>query len=191
MRRDERPGDEVLRLEPERILEALTKHDVHYVLIGGLAGNIHGSTSITRDLDICYERTPDNIERLARALVDLRVTLRGAEPGLPFRVDARTIRNGLNFTFDTDHGWFDCLGDASGYTYEVLKPNAFEGDLGGMKVFTASLDDLIRMKRAAGRNKDLVEIENLSKLREVREDRGLYGLAEPATSTPRTRPRSR
>lgn len=175
---DTRPKT-ALRFEPLPILRLLVEHGVNFVLIGGVAGNAHGSTSVTQDLDICYERTPDNIERLAGVLRDLKVRLRGAPPDLPFRIDARTIRNGLNFTFTTDICDFDCLGDASGYTYEVLEPNAIEGDLGGAKVLIASLDDLIRMKRAAGRLKDLVEIENLSKLRDVREERGLYGLAEP------------
>lgn len=179
MRRNDPTPDTDFRFEPEAIFQVLAKHGVRSVVIGGLAGNIHGSTTFTRDLDICYERTPENMERLARALRELKVTLRGADAELPFRIDARTIRNGLNFTFATGHGWFDCLGEASGYTYDVLAPNAGRVDLGGITVLVASLDDLIRMKRAAGRLKDLIEIENLSKLREVREERGLYGLAEP------------
>lgn len=174
--------DDVL-FDPFAILRVLIEHDVRFVLIGGLAGNAHGSTTVTLDLDICYQRVPENLERLALALRELRVTLRGADPGLPFRIDARTIRNGLNFTFDTaKYGRFDCLGEASGYTYDVLAANAEPGDIGGVTVIVASLDDLIRMKRAAGRLKDLVEIESLSKLRDVREERGLYGLAEPRTT---------
>lgn len=171
--------DAPFRLEPEPILRILAKHGVRFIVIGGLAGNIHGSTTITRDLDICYERTSDNMARLASALRELQVTLRGADADLPFQTDARTIRNGMNFTFDTMYGWFDCLGEASGYGYAVLAANAEPADRGTEKVLVASLDDLIRMKRAAGRLKDLIEVENLSKLREVREARGLYGLAGP------------
>lgn len=178
------------RFEPVPILRTLVAHDVRFVLIGGLAGHVHGSTSFTRDTDICYERTPENMERLAAALRELRVTLRGADAGLPFKIDALTIRNGLNFTFDTDYGWFDCLGEASGYAYDVLVANAEPADVGdGVVVQVTSLDDLIRMKRAAGRHKDLVEVENLSKLRDVREAVGLYGLgvAPDATWPPRPR----
>lgn len=181
------PSD-VFRFEPEPILRVLTRHEVRFIVIGGLAANIHGSTTFTRDLDVCYERTPENMERLAAALLEIGVTLRGADPGLPFQVDARTIRNGLNFTFDTAFGWFDCLGEASGYTYAVLVPNADEGEIGGVTVHAASLDDLIRMKRAAGRLKDLVEVENLTKLREVREERGV---TYPASPRPPTSPRAR
>lgn len=168
-----------VRFEPFPILRMLVEHEVRFVLIGGLAGNAHGSTTATLDLDICYERTHENIDRLASVLQRLHVTLRGAPAGLPFKVDGRTIRRGLNFTFDTEYGPFDCLGEASGYTYDVLAPNAQLGDVGGINVLIASLDDLIRMKRAAGRLKDLVEIENLSKLRDVREEHGLYAPAEP------------
>jgi hypothetical protein len=167
------------------LLGALLRHGVRFVVIGGIAGNAHGSTTATLDLDICYARDGRNLDALAAALKEVKATLRGAEPGLPFRADARAIRNGLNFTFSTTFGDLDCLGDASGYTYESLAPNAERTVLGGTvlggsDVLIASLDDLIRMKRAAGRIKDLVEVENLSKLREVREEHGLYRLTDRA-----------
>lgn len=187
-RQDQRARD--VRFEPIPILELLLRHEVRFVLIGGVAGNAHGSTTATLDTDICYQREEQNYDRLAAALRELRVTLRGADPGLPFRIDTRTIRNGMNFTLETaEHGAFDCLGEASGYTYEILAANAEPADFEGASVLVASLDDLIRMKRAAGRLKDLVEVENLSKLRDVREERGLYGLAEPQV-TPRSRTRA-
>jgi hypothetical protein len=187
MKRGPDPSGDI-RFEPVPILERLVQHGVRFVLIGGLAGNAHGSKTITLDLDICYERTPENMARLAEVLRELEVTLRGTDPGLPFKVDARTLRSGLNFTFRTEYADFDCLGEASGYTYEVLAPNAFPGDVGGVTVPIAALDDLIRMKRAAGRLKDLVEVENLSKLRDVREERGLFGLAEPKPARRGRRP---
>ena len=65
---------------------------------------------MTDDLDICYDRRPDNFEALARALNELHATLRGAPAGLPFIPDARTLRAGDSFTFDTDAGSFDILG---------------------------------------------------------------------------------
>lgn len=176
MSRDQ-PFDD-LPFSPGALLEILGRHKVRFVVIGGIAGNAHGSTTATLDLDVCYARDTENIRSLAAALRELDLTLRGADANLSVRVDARTIRNGLNFTFDTRHGRLDCLGDASGYTFEILAPNAEQADLGGIVVLVASLDDLIRMKRAAGRTKDLLEVENLSKLREVREERGLYGVAD-------------
>ncbi len=173
-------GDD-LRFSPRALLDMLVKHDVRFVVVGGIAGNAHGSTTATLDLDVCYARDNANLRALAAALRELDVTLRGAPSGVPFQVDERSIRNGSNFTFDTELGKFDCLAEASGYTFEVLAPNAELADLGGVEVLVASLDDLIRMRRAAGRLKDLVEVENLSKLREVREAHGLYRLADRLT----------
>jgi len=102
----------------------------------------------------------------------LGATLRGADPGLPFRLDAETLHRGLNFTFNTRLGPLDCLGEASGnFTFDRLKPNADVYEIAGVPVKVASLDDLIQMKRAAGRVKDRIEVENLSALREVRDER--------------------
>jgi hypothetical protein len=110
------------------------------------------------------------LERLADALRELKARLRGVEGDVPFQLDALTLRNGLNFTFKTMHGDFDCLGDpGAGFDYELLARNGDRMDAGGFKIVVASLDDLIAMKRAAGRNKDRIEVENLSALREVRE----------------------
>jgi hypothetical protein len=156
--------------DPRPILGVLARHEVRFVVIGGIAGSLQGSTTITNDFDICYARDQENLERLAAALKELRASLRGVREPVAFRLDARTLKAGLNFTFDTEFGPFDCLGAAAGdFDYEQLKSNADGMDLVGTKVPVASLDDLIRMKRAAGRNKDLIEIENLSALREVRD----------------------
>jgi hypothetical protein len=155
---------------PRPILAVLLRHEVRFVVIGGIAGSLQGSTTITNDFDICYARERDNLERLAESLRELDATLRGAGESVPFQLDARSLKAGMNFTFDTKYGPFDCIGEASGnFDYEQLRRNADEMDLVQTKVFVASLDDLIRMKRAAGRNKDLIEVENLSALREVRE----------------------
>jgi hypothetical protein len=154
------------------ILRILVTRGVRFVVIGGTAGNLLGSTTVTHDIDICYARDAGNLEALAAALRDLEVSLRGADPGLPFKVDARTLRIGLNFTFDTRLGPFDCLGETTGgFSYELLQPNIETVPLSGIEIPVCSLDDLIRMRRAAGRIKDLVDMENLSALRDVRRGR--------------------
>lgn len=143
---------------------------MEYVVIGGIAATFQGSTTITRDFDICYARERANLERLVSALRELDARRRGVDVDVPFQLDAASLRHGLNFTFKTKHGDFDCLGDpGGGFDYELLERNADRMDFGGWKVMVASLDDLIAMKRAAGRNKDLIEVENLSALREVRD----------------------
>jgi len=179
------------RFEPIAMVEVLQRHAVEFVVIGGIAGRLHGSTTMTRDLDVCHSWAAENLERLAAALRELEAVLRGAEPGLPFKLDARTLRNGRNFTFSTKYGSFDCLADpGGGMTYELLDPNAEWADLESVRVRMASLDDLIRMKRAAGRPKDRIEVENLSALREVREEAAPYRVAarrSPVQARPRVR----
>ena len=158
--------------DPRPILGVLARHQVRFVVIGGIAGALQGSTTITNDFDICYARDEENLERLTAALTEVQATLRGVRQPVAFLLEARTLKAGLNFTFDTKYGPFDCLGAVAGsFDYEQLRRNADDMDLVGTKVSVACLDDLIRMKRAAGRIKDRIEVENLSALREVRDKR--------------------
>ena len=153
--------------DPVRLITTLQQHGVTFVVIGGLAGNSHGSALATFDLDICYERSPGNLEALARALTSLHARLRGVPADLPFRLDARTLKNGDSFTFTTDAGSIDCLATPSGTAgYPDLARNALEMDVAGVRVLVASLDDLMRMKRAAGRPKDRFALEILGALRD-------------------------
>jgi hypothetical protein len=157
--------------DPLAALRSLTDHGVRFVLIGGFAGAVRGSPMITGDLDICYARDDQNLERLASALRDLHATLRGAPADVPFRLDARTISAGDHFTFSTSLGPLDCLGTPSGTEgFADLDVAATDEDLDGLTVRVASVDDLIRMKRAAGRPKDLIAVEWLGALRDELED---------------------
>lgn len=153
--------------DPLRALETLNRHRVRFVIIGAFAGRLLGSPSLTRDLDICYARDRQNLEALAEALQELHARLRGVDEGVPFRLDAKTLALGDSFTFITDAGDLDILGTPSGTTgFEDLERTAEEFALGGFSVRVASVDSLIRMKRAAGRPKDLIEVEVLAALRD-------------------------
>jgi hypothetical protein len=156
--------------DPIRAIRAFTAHHVQFVVIGGFAANLLGSPSITHDLDVCYERTRANCDALARALTELHATLRGAPPGLPFQLDGRTIFLSDSFTFDTDAGALDCLGTPAGtHGYADLVANAERMVLHDMHILVASIDDVIRMKRAADRPKDRIEVEILAAVKEERE----------------------
>ena len=145
----------------------MQSHDVRFVLIGGFAGRLHGSPTLTNDLDLCYARDDHNLEMLTAALGELHATLRGAPAGLPFQLDALTLKNGDHFTFSTDAGALDCLGTPSGVKgFDELARTAEPMDLDGLRVLVASIDDLIRMKLAARRPKDLIESEVLGALRD-------------------------
>jgi hypothetical protein len=153
--------------DPERALTTLANHGVRFVVIGGLAGRLWGSTTFTNDLDICYARDPKNLEALAAALRELDATLRGAPEDLPFVLDARTLAAGDHFTFATDAGNLDCIGTPAGSRgFSDLIAAAVEMTIGSACVFVVAIEDLIRMKEASGRPKDRVELEILAALKE-------------------------
>jgi predicted nucleotidyltransferase len=156
----------------EALLRKLAGAQVEYVVIGGFAATLHGSSRLTRDLDIVVSRTPKNVDRLVTALADLEPYLRGAPPGLPFRWDASTIRMGLNFTLTTSRGPLDVLGEvAGGGRYEDLLAHTEQGEVFGVPVRVVDLPTLIQLKRAAGRPKDLEAISELESLWEERKPR--------------------
>ena len=147
-------------LQPGLLLTALDRHGVDFVVVGGMAGVVHGSAYPTFDLDIAYSRDEANLSRLAAALEELCVTLRGAPPDLPFQIDARTLSNGANFTFESEFGAFDILGDVAGIRdYETLRSASRIDVIEDVTVRVASLDHLIAMKRAANRTKDKLMVE--------------------------------
>lgn len=153
--------------DPIRALQTLNRHKVEYVLIGGFAGKLLGSTILTVDIDICYARDRPNLERLAAALQELHAYLRGAPDSLPFRLDADTLQRGDSFAFVTDAGDLDILGTPPGTAgYEELARNATPLDLGEVTVQVAALEDLVAMKRASGRPRDRIHLEVLAALRD-------------------------
>jgi predicted nucleotidyltransferase len=155
--------------DPLAALRALRNAGVEFVLIGGVAARLHGSPSLTRDVDICHARDVANLERLADLLRELHARLRGVDDEVPFQPDARTLQAGGSFTFSTDVGDLDLLAIPAGVSgFDELARSADMVDLDGITVRVAALDDLIRMKRAAGRAKDRAEVEILSALREER-----------------------
>jgi hypothetical protein len=156
--------------DPLGALRALDRHGVRFVVIGGLGARLHGSPTVTNDTDVCYDRSPGNLERLADALVELKARLRGVDDEVPFLLDAATIAGGDHFTFSTTAGNLDCLGTPAGVDgFTGLAGRAQPYDVEGLRVLVASIDDLVRMKRAVGRPKDLIEIDVL---RAVQEERG-------------------
>jgi hypothetical protein len=153
--------------DPLEVFLTLDRHGVRFVVIGGVGARLFGSPTVTRDTDICYDRRPENLERLSHALADLEVRLRGVEEDAPFILDARTLAAGDHFTFTSRAGDVDVLGRPAGVGgFDELDRQAVPFDLGDFTVRVASIEDLIRMKRAAGRPKDLIEVEVLAAVRD-------------------------
>lgn len=158
--------------DPLAALQMLAEAGVEFVVIGGVAARLWGSPTLTRDVDICPARKLDNLDRLAGVLRQLHARLRGVDEDVPFILDARALAAGGDFTFTTDAGDIDLLAVPAGTEgYDDLVASAESLDLGTVAVRVATLDDLLRMKRAAGRPKDKAEVEILSALREERDQR--------------------
>jgi hypothetical protein len=151
------------------LLKALTEGGVDFVVVGGIAAVAHGSPQITQDLDITYASDAENLERLGSVLVALGATLRGVTDDVPFVPDGRTLRHTRVLTLATREGNLDLLAQPDGSTgYARLRANAITATVAGIEVRIADLDDLIAMKRAAGRPKDQIYIEELETIRRLR-----------------------
>jgi predicted nucleotidyltransferase len=151
-------------------VRALADEHVDYIIVGGVAANIHGALRTTLDLDIAYSRSPANISRLVRALIPYSPYLRGAPAGLPFKWDEATVSRGLNFTLTTSLGDLDLLGEVTGGgRYEDLVGRAEPIELEARRCWVVTLPTLIALKRAAGRPRDH---QSLAELEALLEERG-------------------
>ena len=153
-----------------QIIPPLVRSKVDFILIGGMAGILHGSARVTFDVDLVYSRTHENIERLGAALAPHGPYLRDAPPNLPFSWDAKTISDGLNFTLTTNLGDLDLFGEVAGReTYQDLLTHSVEIDAFGVRFRCVDLPTLIRIKEAAARPKDREAVAELRVLLEESE----------------------
>ena len=154
----------------EKQIRLIGEFQIECVLIGGVAATVHGSSIPTQDLDVCYSRERPNLTRIVHALRSVNATLRGAPKNLPFILDEETLRHGLNFTFDTDAGNLDLLGEVRGVgVYSDCLEHADEAEIFGYSLSVFSLDKLMASKQAAGRPKDLIALAELEAIKELKE----------------------
>jgi predicted nucleotidyltransferase len=155
-----------------RLIPVLAEAGVDFILVGGMAGVVHGAARVTYDVDVVYDRGPANLARLAAALAPHSPYPRGAPVGLPFSFDERSLRGGLNFTLTTALGDLDLFGEiAGGGTFADLLPHSTVVEIAGAGVRCVTLPKLIALKRAAGRPKDFEAIAELTALLEEGERR--------------------
>jgi hypothetical protein len=161
------------RFDPSRILEALNRHHVRYVLIGGLAATLQGSPLVTTDVDVTPERARDNLDRLSAALreLDARIRTHAVQEGLPFDHSGESLGAADIWNLKTRAGDLDITFVPAGTAgYADLKKDVREIDVMGVSVPVASLADIVRSKQAAGRDKDLLSLPTLRRLLEAEED---------------------
>lgn len=145
------------KFEPGAILEVLNRHQVEFVLIGGLASNYYGSPFLTQDIDITPARSQQNLERLSAALSELaaRVRTQSEPEGLPFSHSAESLANAGVWNLLTTFGDFDISFVPNGTDgFDDLNRSALDAEVFGVEIRVADLADIIRSKQAANRPKD-------------------------------------
>lgn len=156
--------------DPVRICEILNEERVRYVVVGGIATVMRGSSLPTRDLDVVPDRRADNVENLARALQRMHAKVRTGDEALDARIDAEFLSGStfmLNLT--SDLGDLDIAFRPAGplEDYDAWRSGAMEMSIAeGVVVLVASLDDIIASKRAANRPKDIAALPLLESLRD-------------------------
>jgi hypothetical protein len=151
-------------------VQALVDSGVDFVVIGGWAAIIHGSSHMTEDLDICFSRRSANLRKLADAFAPFHPRLRDFPPELPFIWDDATLRNGTVFTLTTDVGVIDLLAEVAGVgDFDEVKAHSVQVYAFDTQVLALDLPSLIRSKRAVGRAKDVQMLPELEGLAEAEE----------------------
>jgi hypothetical protein len=146
---------------------AATQADV--VIIGGVAIQMQGGRHVTFDIDFAYRRTLETARRIAAAMAEQNPIPVNWPDDVPFIWDELTLMNQTALTLETDLGRVDFLAEPAGVsTFEVLFRNAMVLEIDGMEVRVASIEDLLAMKRAAGRPKDLAHIAELETIQRLR-----------------------
>lgn len=159
------------RFDARELFAALTRHEVEYVTIGGIAVQAHGGQRLTQDLDIAIATSTDNFDRLASALVELDARVLGPEGERSIATpSASLLASGEQWHLTTDHGALDVIVlPAHVGTFEDVRARAHEAALGDAQVPIASRADLVKMKRASGRPQDIADAELLESLEDESE----------------------
>ena len=161
--------------EPDVLFETFNRHNVEYIVVGGLAAVVHGAEVNTRDLDLVVEQSKANLDRVADALQELQAR-RITDGGMHDSVGGQAPSNAYEITnrvemFRTPAGRVDIMREALVIGgYQDIGPRAQAYLIRGQEVFVADLDTVIRAKEAASRPKDRIHLEALYDLRSVLTD---------------------
>jgi hypothetical protein len=172
-----RVADRVRQNESEEVganlmtlLDQLTRRKIRFVVIGGLASRIYGSSHTTSDMDICHARDSENLDRLAEMLSDISAEFRRMPQFAPAALCASTLCTETDFVFNTILGKFDLIGEFTGVgTYEVASEDAITMNIARRQVPILSLPKLIAAKKSTGRPKDTLVYTELEIVRRLYE----------------------
>ena len=144
------------------LLRRLAEADVEFVLIGGYAAVVHGSAYVTNDVDVCAVLSPDNVEKIRKALADLKPVHRQTHRKLSFLEVPAPGQSLQNLYLETTDGIIDIITSVLGVgDFARLRERAMRADVFGMCCAVISLEDLIAAKEAVGREKDLLTAKEL------------------------------
>lgn len=155
--------------DARELFTALARHDVEYVTVGGIAIQAYGGQRLTQDLDIAIDASAENIARLANALLDLDARILGPDGQRSRSVpNAPLLGSSDQWHLITDHGPLDVLTlPAHLGSFADMRARAHEVPLGELSIPIAHREDLLKMKRAAGRSQDLADVRLLESLDEA------------------------
>jgi len=151
------------------MLAGLAEGEVDFIVVGGVAGGIHGSPFVTNDLDVCYATDQANLVRLVRAIRPWAPYPRGWEAGPPFSLDAKTLRTTPVLTLRTSQGDLDLLDRVEGVgVYREARESSEEVTAFKIRFRVLTLDALIRARHASARPKDRAQIPTLEALADLK-----------------------
>ena len=152
-----------------KLLKLLLENEIDFVLIGGFAAVVHGSTLVTQDLDICSSMSIENIEKLRFILKDYNPVHRmNRKANLSFLDHPKTVEGLNNIYLDTDLGILDILSATQpAGDFKTIKQNSIQINIYGHTCNVISIDDLIKVKSAMKRPKDLQAVEELIKIKSL------------------------
>ena len=140
-------------LDLRRLLAVLTGHGVEFIIIGGVAGTLHGSPLVTYDLDVVHRRSSENVTRLLAALEELDAYAR-YQGGRRLVPGPSHLESPGHQLLRTDAGRLDLLGEVAGRGYDDLLPESEVLDIDEMTIRVVRLETLIELKEQAGRDRD-------------------------------------
>jgi len=156
------------------LFRALQKHKVQYVVVGGIAINLHGVERATMDVDLVLAMDEANLQRFLRAAAELDL-----KPSLPVKIESLCNAAQLDEWVREKHMIAFCLRPPSKtapsidiivqpkVSFKTMYRNRIEKDIGGVRFQLASIDDLIALKTDTGRNQDASDIIALNKVKQI------------------------